>query len=139
MSVLTGNQGLRGWLQLLAWVTLILGLFGLGISAADWLKSSMPKRLHHARASSGLRSYARLLSLLERKGLIPTPGQTPRNMALAASILIRRHAEAAERFGTLPDRIVDYLYLVRFGKQARSPALEKELDEQVRLFAAAMR
>jgi hypothetical protein len=103
---------LVGLYRLAAW--LLRRIWGIGLGGRD--RTNPQGRL-------GLVFYWRLESLLARQGVIRRPGQTPRELAFAASSHLETFALTAPLAHT-PQRLVETFYRVRFGGQ--------DLDKQQR-------
>jgi transglutaminase-like putative cysteine protease len=88
---------------------------------------------------------ARLFALLARQlGVRPGPGQTPRETAAAAGMLLRDRASSGSRadrtlLAELPGQIVELYYRFRFGGQPLSDAERHHVEEDLSRLESALR
>jgi hypothetical protein len=82
--------------------------------------------------------YQEMLSLLASEGLEKPATVTPRQYALAAAELLRQHPATAD-VATVPVRIVDLFYRVRFGHYPLTDQELHEVDQLLERLAEALR
>jgi transglutaminase-like putative cysteine protease len=125
--------GLSGeWLDGLLATALAIGLFttghwGFRVTRAVWVRSSGGRRSAGKRSPrSQVAFYRRLESVLARCGMIRPVSHTQREFAREAETrLVQRMGD--ERLATIPTRVVEAFYRVRFG----GPPLDKQEAEAV--------
>lgn len=117
---------LGGWF---CWQPLPRLLRWLGLKWKIW-------RLTQAKRGPGLPIYRRLLELLAAQGLTPTPTQTPREFARAASQVLAREPRTAAA-AHVPPFVVEAYYALRYGRRRLDNAERATLEHALRLLAAA--
>jgi transglutaminase-like putative cysteine protease len=128
----------RGLLILLAVavVTLFVGRRLVWLIAALFRKRTSRRKA--GRRRERVEFYERLEEILARYGLVRAGQQTPLEFALAAGA--QMVAESATRpHATLPRRIVEAYYRVRFGQHALDAAEAQTVGEQLARLESALR
>jgi transglutaminase-like putative cysteine protease len=100
--------------------------------------------LRHRRRQASARAqgtrvafYARLLQLLERVSLRPGRGETAREFGHTAAEMLARRLPAHD-LATLPSRIIEHFYAVRFGGRDLEPRDANEITRDLERLAQAL-
>lgn len=120
------------------WVHLVVGGFAL-LAATFFLRSrGKARRLHEEleaeRAAPALGFHRRLFELLAKRGMVPEPGQTPREFAARVGAELR--PELAE-LADVPGEAAELFYRARFGGEAVPADQLSRFDARFTAFEAA--
>ena len=99
-----------------------------------WLRRSRQTR--QETAAPGWLTH--LFEMLQRHvGVRPEPGQTPRETAAAASMVLAAHSSAGP-LAYIPGHIVEIFYRLRYGRHVLTEAEQKSVDADLRQLEAAL-
>ncbi|MEX0866345.1 MAG: DUF3488 and transglutaminase-like domain-containing protein [Pirellulales bacterium] len=136
------KQNATNWKGALAGLLLVAALIGLGWSgrrlarrAAQWRQAR--RNSPEARRARTVEFYHRLESVLARQGIVREPYQTQQEFALSAG---GRMADVPQLvpLASLPRKIVEAFYRVRFGGQPLTPEEEASIENALRQLSQAM-